>query len=68
MAKQVSITLEKEHIRIVRQYGKELGITKFSTALQSLIKQFDKQNQPDASKNGNGQSQPAAEVPAPAGA
>lgn len=43
MAQQVSISLENEHIRAVERYGKKIGVSKFSVALQAIIHQFDQQ-------------------------
>lgn len=53
MAKQVSVSLDPKHIRIVERHGKKVGIDGFSGALQSIIFLFD-------------QSQRATETPAPA--
>lgn len=43
MAQQVSISLEKDHIRAVERYGKKIGVGKFSVVLQAIITQFDQQ-------------------------
>lgn len=43
MAKQVSVSLEPEHVRIIERFGKKTGIKSFSGSLQSIIHQFDQQ-------------------------
>lgn len=63
MTERLSITLEKEHIRIVERHAKKAGIKAFSTALQSLIHQFDQ-----LQKTTTAQPEPAAEDRAPSAA
>jgi len=43
MAQKMSISLEDRHVRIIERFGKKMGISAFSTALQALIHQFDQQ-------------------------
>lgn len=41
MNEKVSVSLDEKHRRIVERHGRKVGVTAFSTALQSLIVQFD---------------------------
>ena len=43
MVKGINVSLGPEHVRIIERYGKRVGIRQFSTALQSLLHQFDQQ-------------------------
>lgn len=63
MAKKISVSLEKEHIKAVKDFGRKLGIRQFSTALQAMIHHFQQlQAQPEPAieapaqpaQNGNG--------------
>lgn len=55
---QVSVSLDEKHIKIVERHAKRIGITAFSTALQSIIFQFDQAQKAAEAK--------PAEAPAPA--
>lgn len=63
MSQQVSISLEKDHIRAVERYGKKIGVTKFSVILQAIIHQFDAQQKAaekdQAAQEAAAQTQPA---------
>ena len=55
---QVSVSLDEKHVKIVERHAKRIGITAFSTALQSIIIQHDQaQRAAEAASK-------AAEVPA----
>lgn len=61
MSQQVSISLDKEHVRAVERYGKKIGVTKFSVILQAIITQFDQQQKAsEAEKRPADSAQPTA--------
>lgn len=41
MIEKISVSLDEKHRRIIERHGRKVGVTAFSTALQSLIVQFD---------------------------
>jgi hypothetical protein len=52
MYSKTSVSLEEKHRRIIRRYGKKIGVPKFSSALQAMIVRFEQYEQ--ANGNGNG--------------
>lgn len=63
MAQQVSVSLDEKHIKIVERYGRKIGVSKFSVALQAIIHQFD-QTQKAASPAAEQTPEPAPAVTA----
>lgn len=61
MSEKMSISLEKEHVRVVERFGARIGVKQFSTALQALIHQFDQQQ-----KSADADKQPAESTVQPA--
>lgn len=49
MAEKISVSLEQKHIRAIERYGKKIGVSAFSTALQALIHRFEQIEQSETS-------------------
>jgi hypothetical protein len=56
VAKQVSVSLDEAHVRVVRRYMRKVGVTKFSVALQAIIHQWDQQQKAAAAEEGEVQA------------
>ncbi len=60
MAEKISISLDEKHIRIVERYGKKIGISAFSTALQAILHQFDQQQKAAEADEKSAEPEPTA--------
>lgn len=63
-AQKVSISLHPQHIRAVERYGREIGVDKFSVALQMIIHQFEQSRKEAKAASETAAEQSTESVPA----